>query len=175
MTNQILDALEETLKNTERLEHMELHFSENDKKLRGSTFNRGFVKNSVELLQFVSEQVQYRNFKIDKTDSEIRLTIKHSNIVVGYDALLRLDSLEDDEIKDLKWMDRFGHQVRYIERRVRPTKYLMVILREIDRQLILKTIFPGNYAPAFPNEKLQSENEYKSSKVFWDQHVLIKS
>lgn len=175
MTNHILDALERTLKNPERLEHMELHFSENDKKLRGSTFNRDFVKNSVELLQYVSEQLQCRHFELEKNDTEMRLTIKHPNKIVGYDALLKLESLVDSDMQELKWMDRFGYQVRYIERAVQPTKSLMIILRMIDQQLVLKTIFPGCYAPAFPNEKLQSENEYKSSMKFWDKHVLIKS
>ena len=175
MTNQILKALENVMKDSDRLEHLELHFSEDDQKLRGSTFKKDFVKNSLELIQFVSQEVRHRNFELVKSDSEVSLIINHPSKMVGFDALINIDQLNEEERKTIKWMDRFGHQVRYIDRPAQPTNRLMVIFRIEDKQLALKTIFPGHYAPAFSNEKLQTADEFQNSKKFWDQHVLIKS
>jgi hypothetical protein len=35
------------------------------------------------------------------------------------------------------------------------------------------TLFPGRYAPPFPND-YQSENERKNATKFWEQHLFIK-
>lgn len=174
MTSQLLMALKNVMKDSGRLEHLQLHFSENDQKLRGSAFKKDFVKNSLELVQFVSQQVHLRNFELFKSNSEVRLKIKHPSKIVGFDALVNIYKLSEEEKEAIKWMDRFGHQVRYIIKPSQPSHSLMVIFRIENNQLELKTMFPGEYAPAFPNKTLQNEEELQDSKKFWDQHILLK-
>lgn len=175
MTNQILKALENTLKNPERLEHLELHFSGNSDKLRGSTFDKDFVKNSVELIQYISKQLQHRQFEINKNESEVSICITNPNTIVGFSALIEISKLSKEEKEKIKWMERFGYQVRYIEKESKSTHSLMAIFRYENQELGLKTIFPGEYAPAFPNSAIQSKEEYQNSVKFWDKHVLIKA
>ncbi|MCD4675498.1 MAG: hypothetical protein K8S18_05810 [Desulfobacula sp.] len=37
----------------------------------------------------------------------------------------------------------------------------------------ISTVFPGIYAPPFPDKNIQFEIEYNENVKFWDEYVLI--
>ncbi len=172
MTNQLLTALENVLKNADRLEHLQLHFSKNDSHLRGSTFNTNFVSNSLELVQYISKQISLRNYKLQIDDSEIVVFIDTINTIVGYDALASINDLSKEELKRIVWKKRFGFNVQSLEKEAQETTEIRAVFRQ-NETLELKTVFPGTYAPPFPEESSQTKEEYKQSKEFWDAHVLL--
>ncbi len=172
MTNQLLNALEKVLKNADRLEHLQLHFSKNESHLRGSTFNANFVSNSFELIQYISKQVSLRNYKLQINANEFVVSINVKNSIVGYDALASLSDLSEDELQRIVWKKRFGFNVQSLEKEAQETTEIRAIFRQND-SLELKTVFPGTYAPPFPEESTQSTEENKRAKEFWDAHVLL--
>ena len=172
MTNKIFIALENVLNDVDRLEHLQLHFSDNTKHLRGSTFNKEFVKNPFELILYISEQVSRRNFKLKINGNELVLIIHVQGKVVGFDALASLSDLNEDELQRIVWKKRFDFNVQSLEKEAQETTEIRAIFRQ-NKTLELKSIFPGIYAPPFPEESSQSKEEYQQANEFWDAHVLL--
>jgi hypothetical protein len=44
-----------------------------------------------------------------------------------------------------------------------------------EKESYIATIFPGTYAPPFPDREDQSEEEFNENKRFWDSHAIIKA
>ena len=172
MTEQILIALENVLKDSERLEHLQLHFSSNKGHLQGSTFNKDFVENSFELIRYISVRVKKRNFKLKINENELVLIINDQDKIVGFDALMAIQDLTNEEQKRIIVKKRFGFDVKSLEKEANETSVLRAIFRK-NEIYELKTIFPGTYAPPFPMESTQSMEEFKLSTVFWDEHILL--
>ena len=172
MTEQIFKALENVLKDSERLEHLQLHFSNNAEHLRGSTFNSGFVKNSYELVQYISSQVNRGNFKLKIKNNELVLILDAQDKIVGFDALMAIHNLSDEEQKKIIIKKRFGFDVKSLEKKAKETSVMRAVFRKNDIYE-LKTIFPGAYAPPFPEESTQSIEEYIRATEFWNTHVLL--
>ncbi len=172
MTEQLLFALENVLKDSVRLAHLQLHFSQSASYLRGSVFNIEFVSNYLELMKYISKQISLKNYILKINEDEVVLTFDTNSEIVGFDALLSLSELSEDELKRIVWRKRFGFNVRSINKEAPETTKIRAIFRGIEN-LELKTIFPGTYAPPFPEKTIQKEGEYKRSKEFWDQHVLL--
>ena len=53
------------------------------------------------------------------------------------------------------------------------TNQINCILRKVEEQFEVITIFPGVYAPPFPDVKYQNHKEYSESKAFWTTHAII--
>ena len=173
MTDQILAALANVLKDTDRLEHLQLHFSANDSLLRGSTFNSAVVENAFRLIQFISNKISQRDYKMKINANEVAIIIQSEKDHIGYDALMPIAELSDEELEEIKWTDRLGYQIQYLKKTPTRTHQMMAIFHQ-NEELELKTVFPGEYAPPFPNKTIQTEQEFSKSKIFWNQHVLLK-
>jgi hypothetical protein len=56
------------------------------------------------------------------------------------------------------------------------TKFVNIVFKYglngmIDMEMI--TVFPGMYAPAFPNASM-SKADFQIASEFWDEHILLK-
>ena len=172
MIKQLIQALENVMLDSERLEHLQIHFSEDDQKVRGSKFKSEFIAHSLELVQYIMQQIQSGNYHLEMDEEEIIVKITEKSQIVGYDALAKIEDLSEKEKEKIEWKERFGFKVRCLEKQATETSQLMTIFRK-GNPMVLKTVFPGHYAPAFPNKSLQTDQEYLKSQSFWNQHVLL--
>ena len=143
----------------------------------GSKFNPGFAKNPVQLWEKIQSHEQF--FYPDIGDwKEKRFPVIVSYSLddypggVGEDTLIRLGNLLPAEKTLLKKQDRDGILVNHLQTtKTNPTWQVNVILWR-EKELIVRTIFPGIYAPPFPDPQRQNEKELLESKRFWDQHAF---
>ena len=55
-----------------------------------------------------------------------------------------------------------------------PTWELNILIdNNPDNKYFIKTIFPGKYAPPFPNKEIQGKSEFIISFEFWDKHIFL--
>ncbi|GBD86954.1 hypothetical protein BMS3Abin03_00879 [bacterium BMS3Abin03] len=84
-----------------------------------------------------------------------------------------MDDLLPDEKALLQKQERDGFLVNKVQvTRTNPTWQVNVVLWK-EPELIVKTIFPGIYAPPFPDPELQKKAELIDSMRFWDKYALI--
>ncbi|KPK79117.1 MAG: hypothetical protein AMS27_18355 [Bacteroides sp. SM23_62_1] len=106
---------------------------------------------------------------------EVRLNFSKEDFPegIGEDHIIHIDKLPeviknklpDQEYETLQKIQFIGHP--------RKTWSVNLIIKRIENQQVIITIFPGIYAPLLPNTEEQSEEEYRKSIEFWSKHVLI--
>lgn len=133
-------------------------------KIFGSKFDSEFC-DDIELLK----NLYFDNFSIDssKEKTKITLTYTHDSENIGFDTLHNIENIEDPSL--VKKEKRDIYQVNTINLNPVPTNQINFILTN-KHELI--TCFPGKLAPPFPDLKRQSEENYKESTLFWNNHAL---
>jgi hypothetical protein len=53
------------------------------------------------------------------------------------------------------------------------TKLVNVVFKHCLNGMDLITVFPGTYAPAFPDASMSKDN-LQIALEFWDEHILLK-
>ncbi len=146
--------------------------------LSGSKFHPDFVKNPVQLWKKIQshEKFSYPDIREWKEQRFVIILFYNKEDYpdgVGKDSLLRLDDLLPDEKSLLQKQERDGFLVNLVQvTRKNPTWQVNVVLWK-EPELIVKTIFPGIYAPPFPDPELQKKAELIDSMRFWDKYALI--
>ncbi len=146
----------------------------------GSKFYHLFAKNPVHLLEKIRNHGKF--LFSDPKDWEggrsvITLTFDKENYPegIGTDSIIPLDQLQKTEIVFLNKQIRDGLLVNHVRiNRLNRTWQVNVVLW-VDQEPFIKTIFPGIYAPPFPDALYQKGNELKRSELFWDQHAFINN
>ena len=146
--------------------------------LSGSKFHPGFVNNPMHLWEKIQshEKFLYPDIlKWKKKRFSVILFFDQEDYPegVGEDLLIRLDDLLPAEKAFLQKQDRDGILVNHVQiNRSNPSWQLNIVLGKED-EIFFRTIFPGIYAPPFPDPEVQQATELMDSKRFWDQHALI--
>ena len=149
----------------------------NQIKDKGSIFYKSFVNDPLHLLDVVINK--YRSDGVEAKwmghKCEILLTFdkKHFPGGIGEDHIIHINRLPDEirnQLPDLTY-DTLQN-LQYIGY-PKITWIVNVIIKKIEDQSVIITIFPGIYAPLLPNHEEQTEEEYRKSMEFWSQHVLI--
>ena len=69
---------------------------------------------------------------------------------------------------------RNGFTTEFIEISDLPvTNYLTIVYEYDQGKKNIITLFPGNYAPAFPHKKMTTD-EFEFATQFWEAHILLK-
>jgi hypothetical protein len=148
--------------------------------ISGSKFYPEFAINPIQLWEKIQKHQDF--FIIDNKiwkngKAEIILFFKQEDYPKGIanDSLLRIDELLAEQKEQLQKEERNGFLVNYIKlAKPKPSWQVNVILREdVKPQLI--TIFPGMFAPPFPDLKHQNKIEWIESNRFWEQYVFNKT
>lgn len=165
------DCLEKFLRNTQ--------YSRDDLQKRmqkfGSKFQKEFLSNpmeAVELLEKEKDFVQhYRMKSRDRIELQLVYDMARYPEGIGYDTLVRKSATSD--LQDIQVRIRHGFPIEYTTGNPRPTWEMHYIFNRIEGVWRLLTVFPGKYAPPFPDHEKQGEEEYALYAAFWKEHVFL--
>ena len=143
----------------------------------GSNFNPSWVSNPEHLikalflkLQAIDPSVEWKN---NRCELEIIFDREEFPEGIGYDNLVPLDELSDGEKAGIKELERGVIPLKTLAGTPPPTWEVQLILEKNGEEIRILTIFPGKYAPIFPDREIQSKDDYLASKTFWETHVMM--
>jgi len=143
----------------------------------GSNFNPAWVSNPEDLVKGLFLKLKAIDpsvvWKHNRCELEIVFDREEFPEGIGYDNLIPVDELSDTEKADIIELERDAIPLKTIVRTPHPTWEVQLILGRDGEEIRTLTIFPGKYAPIFPDREIQSEEDYLNSKAFWETHVLM--
>ena len=148
--------------------HVEGHFAQNAKS--GSIFRPDCFPNIESLLIYILDLEPIREI-IQSEYSVAHLYEIDALEYVGWEGVGKL--LDYPKVK-VQEENRNGCMTRFIEIAELPTtKFVNVVFKQCLNGMELITVFPGMYAPAFPNASM-SKDDFQIASEFWDEHILLK-
>ncbi len=158
-------AIEYILTNQTR-EHVMTHFSSD---LPGSYFDTSVFPTPESIFSFLKNKAIYECIK-QENGSEIHIyKFEHE---IGFDGIGTYNEMQDESVFKL---ERNGIEIPYVitHNSLPKTTQLCLVVFISNENYQVITMFPGKYAPPFPNNK-QSTTFYKTCKEFWEEHILMK-
>lgn len=146
----------------------------------GSKFYPDFINNPLELWESVLSHENIHSYvplRWEGLRSVIILKFDNTKFPggIGSDSLICLDHISEGERRSVYQDKRDGFLVNFVPLiRKTPSWQLNVVLWN-DPEVFVKSIFPGIYAPPFPDIMNQQENEYLENKHFWEKHAFIQN
>ena len=148
--------------------HVEGHFAQNAKS--GSIFRPDYFPTIESLLNFMVDIEPIREI-IQSEYSVAHLYEIDGLEYVGWEGVGKLSNYPKVKVQE---ENRNGYMTRFIEIPELPqTKFVNVVFKQCLNGMELITVFPGMYAPAFPNASM-SMDDLQIALEFWDEHILLK-
>lgn len=146
--------------------------------LSGSKFKQSFAENPLQLWNEVLNHPDFEfpdSNKIEGKTFVIRLSFGRDNYPngIGTDSLVGLHQLLPEEKTSLIKKERSGFMVNHIHLKQKNTTWDLNLIFWKDINFFVKTIFPGIYAPPFPDAARQSNSEFTENESFWEQHAFV--
>jgi hypothetical protein len=92
---------------------------------------------------------------------------------IGLCNLVALNELNPVEKESVREEKRGEHMIRVISGIPPVLTWILNVVEVIGEENYISTIFPGTYAPPFPDREEQSEEEYLENSRFWESHAII--
>ena len=148
--------------------HVEGHFAQNAKS--GSIFRPDYFPTIESLLKFMVDIEPIR--EIIQSEYTVAHLYKIDALeYVGWEGVGKLSDYPKVKVQE---ENRNGYMTRFIETAELPTtKLVNVVLKHCLDGMELITVFPGIYAPAFPNASM-SMDDLQIASEFWNAHILLK-
>ncbi len=146
--------------------------------LSGSKFHSVFVNNPMQLWEKIQSHKKFLYPDILEWKEKRFVVIllydqEEYHDGVGEDSLISINDLLPAEKALLQKQDRDGIIVNHITiNRSTPSWQVNIVLGK-EKEIFVRTIFPGIYAPPFPDPEGQKATELIESKRFWDQHAFV--
>lgn len=144
----------------------------------GSKFNRNFANNPVELWEKILQLAHSADVSIDKKNDKLNISIKLSDKIIdspiGTNNLISISNLKKSQKTQLYKEKRDNFSVYHLKAKGISTYEITIILSNNPTPQII-TIFPGIFAPPFPDYNNQLKKEYDSNNKFWKKHVFLVS
>ena len=93
---------------------------------------------------------------------------------IGQCYLVSFDDLTEEEKELLKEEKRGDHIVKVIGGIPPVPTWEMHLIEITGEENYVATVFPGTYAPPFPDRENQTEEEYSENSGFWEKHAIIE-
>ncbi len=149
----------------------------NQLKEHGSQFYKSFASDPLHLLDLVKNKFRQDGdeAKWIRDRCEVRLNFSKVNFPegVGEDHIIHIDKLPDEKKNQLPDLEYETLQKIQFSGHPKKTWTVNMIIKKVEENPVIITIFPGIYAPLLPNSEEQTEEEYRKSTEFWSKHVLI--
>ncbi|MBA7582022.1 hypothetical protein ES708_23941 [subsurface metagenome] len=143
----------------------------------GSKFYPEFVKNPLELMNKLELKDQFTviHEEQDPERLEFQLEFRKGSYPngIGADVMFLCDKIKDPA--EIRYEEINGISIRVVKGTPKPTWRMNLILHKSEEFISVNTIFPGLYAPPFPNSEEQTREQYVVCKKFWDEHGFIIS
>ena len=139
----------------------------------GSKFNTKYFKSPLDVFNLVNNSIPHKT-TIQTSGIIVNSYLFEESIFqdgIGTDAIFEIDKLEIEQLSLIQRELRSGFIIKLLEIEKLPITFeLQVVLKLTKEQFFIITLFPGKYAPPFPNNK-QKEN---SSNLFWESNCFLK-
>lgn len=144
--------------------------------LPGSKFKNPPFSGLNSIKNFIQENWMEREDIFEKDNIlTSRWNLLYPPVEIGYDGLVKISNLSDEEKKNIQTRDRKGYSVKtYPTNKLFPTNSFILISKISEINLECITIYPGTYAPPFPDSSMSNEF-YVECKSFWEAYALIES
>jgi hypothetical protein len=141
----------------------------------GSKFYPEFVKNPLELINKLELKDQFIIIH-EEQDPELlvfQLEFRKRSFPngIGTDDVFFCDEVKDRI--EIHYEEMNGISIQVVKGTPKPTWRMNLILHKSEEGISVITIFPGLYAPPFPNSEEQTREQYAVCKKFWDEHGFI--
>ncbi len=148
--------------------HLAVHFSGPEKS--GSIFNPGFLAGPKDLLAFLETNQPQKIIRQKNQRVVFQFELAPPQ-VAGLEGIGLKGSLSPESIT-LQERNGFLVEIGMVET-LPETPFFCVVLNPIPAGFEIVTAFPGRYAPSFPYEG-QEPDENAASREFWNKYVLLK-
>jgi hypothetical protein len=145
--------------------------------IKGSRFFYAFAPNPLVLWEKAMARVRAGSFELTEERGRQVYSINFGESSypdgIGLCYLVDLRELDENEKASVRNEPRGDHLVqvvRGINPRVTREMQLVEVLNE---EPYVSTIFPGTYAPPFPDEESQDREEFLRNTGFWKNHAII--
>lgn len=142
----------------------------------GSVFSKEFSDNPIQLLNKLME-LRIDIFEIDQQTQNLHLEYSFSKKDypngIGVDNLVSMNELTANEVLSIETKNMGGGIIKYIDTSSKSSWNIHLIMTKLGDLYTVITIFPGKYAPPFPNQKYQSKENYNANIEFWKKHAFI--
>ena len=150
----------------------------NQMTIPASKFLKNFAANPYEVLNRVKQNTPSdicvnNNSESGKTEITIIFSNKDFKDGIGFDRVININKLNKNQIKNLKQIKSESHTITTIKGNPVKTLKLNIITEQINNNINLITLFPGQHAPPLPDKHHQSLKNFIISKNYWDKHVFI--
>lgn len=143
----------------------------------GSKFNVGFIENPLKLFNWICKYNRDTGLitRWSEGKCEVSFFVNREEFPdgAGTDNLIHLSELNHDEQKRIQMMQRDSFNVKTIVKQSQSTWQLNLILEKRDADFSVKALFPGIYAPPFPDRQTQSLDQHNQSMSFWMHHAFL--
>lgn len=144
-------------------------------KISGSKFYPAFSEGPFNLITKLTTSKEKYNFLQDSNTFIFiwEFSELENAEPIGFDGLVNLNDLDAKEMELVYLANRGEHKIfHYTTNKVKNTRQLVMSCIETVDSFLVKTCFPGTYAPPFPAENYSPELNLKASQ-FWSEHALI--
>ena len=147
-------------------------------KLPGSRFHPEFASHPSSLFEKLCSFEHLAEASAHHDPQKYRLAFRFSSdsfpLGIGFEGLVHTDQLSDEERKTLRNSERNGYKIR-TARTLRnfPTWELHAIIAKHPFPTLI-TVFPGKYAPPFPDPLRQTKEFLEHCRAFWSEMVFIQ-
>jgi hypothetical protein len=146
-------------------------------KQNSSKFLESFSNNPEDLLDMLKDEFNRQNIEAYWSDGRCEFQIDFSRTEypggIGEDRIIHLGDVPDVIKKPFTGKDLKTLQSIIYRSDPKMTWTANVILELSDGQPVIIALFPGIFAPAFPNREEQTEERYLASMKFWSEHIII--
>ena len=138
----------------------------------GSKFNKEFAQQPIEILNsLVKDSFTSEDLENNKILLQFSFSSKDFPHGIGNSALIPLSELSAQQHSSKYNVNRSDYEVWTCQVEKLPsTNLLSIIALKQEKTLQIVTLFPGDYAPAFPKGLRDSE---EMNRVFWEGHCLL--
>lgn len=144
----------------------------------GSKFHPEFARNPVALWKIIKDRIAGNHFgsrfEGKRKIFSFNFEKEHYPDGIGSSGLIPLSELSQAENDRIEMEDRDGILVQTIQGIKPPATWEMHMVILLTGDPFITTIFPGIYAPPFPDRATQAPGEYEENASFWKTHVLIR-
>jgi hypothetical protein len=141
----------------------------------GSKFDPGFAFNPQEILKVLKKRsgytLEYRSKSEKRMEFKVLFDKSEVGFPVGWDTLVRIEDL--DSAYEIESSLRSDFLIQYAKGNPIPTFEMNMIFEYSEDSFHLITLFPGKYAPPFPNAEMQTKDKYEEYTDFWGKHLFL--
>jgi hypothetical protein len=94
---------------------------------------------------------------------------------IGTDVLVKISDLPEEKACSVVRQGRGDYHINSLKGMEAINSWQLNLVLGKEEEVFVRTIFPGIYAPPFPDEHSQVKEAYDKSQQFWSSHALIVS